>query len=64
MENKKKCRACLEEKEIYEFSKDSKNKDKLSIRCKICVANRVKIVRDYPAKDNLKVCKKCNKKKL
>ena len=54
------CRACLEEKEVREFYKDSKNKDKLAIRCKVCINNRIKIIREHPAKDNLKICKKCN----
>lgn len=58
-ETKKKCNACLVEKSICEFYKDSKNKDKLATRCKYCVENRVKMVRDYTVQNNLKICSVC-----
>ena len=36
MENKKKCRACLEEKELCEFGTNSAYKDRLQPKCKEC----------------------------
>ena len=41
MGNKKKCRACLEEKELYEFRLNTHNDDGYSSKCKLCYKNKI-----------------------
>ena len=61
MENevtKKKCKACLEEKELCEFGKNNAKKDKLNIYCRECENKRAYILRQK-TKD-IPLNKKCN----
>ena len=60
---KKICKACLEEKELCEFYKNSSTKDQLFPKCKICVENKVKIPQKSSVKDGFKSCKTCDKVK-
>jgi len=56
MENKRKCNACLEEKELCEFGKDSSKKGGYDNKCKKCKVNK------YPSikiKEPLGVIFKC-----
>lgn len=59
MENKKKCKACLEEKELSEFYKNSKTRDGLFSKCKLCVENKIKIPKKSSIEDGVKCCTTC-----
>lgn len=62
MENlTKKCNACLEEKELYEFYSDCKKPDGLFTKCKSCVDKKAKIPR---IKFECSVCKDFKSKGL
>jgi hypothetical protein len=58
----KKCIACLEEKELCEFYKDSNKSDGLFTKCKICIINKIKIPKE-PILDH-KICKFCEEGKI
>ena len=63
MENevtKKKCKACSEEKELFKFYKNSKNKDGLFSKCKSCVDNKIKIPKKCNINNGFKVCRLCD----
>lgn len=64
MENevsKKVCNACLKEKELSEFYKDSKKLDGLFTKCKYCIDKKVKIPRP---KIECNICKEFKSKGL
>lgn len=53
------CKACEIEKELEEFQKTSRNPLKLSIRCKICVKNKIPSKKEC-LDENVKRCTKCS----
>ena len=62
MENevtKKKCRACLEEKELCEFQKCKKYEDGYFYKCKYCAKNKVLIPKTINKEGILKKCYCC-----
>ena len=62
MESKKKCKACLKEKEVCEFWKNSLSKDGYEPRCKLCHQQKIKIVqlhKEILLNEETKLCKAC-----
>jgi hypothetical protein len=57
----KKCNACLEEKELYEFHKSSRMSDGLNNKCKFCL--KKKVLKNHDFKEGVKLCTYCNTEK-
>ena len=53
------CKACLEEKELCEFGRDSYFEDGYRSKCKMCQKNKVPILKENNVK--YKICSICNK---
>ena len=63
METKKKCKACLEEKELCEFNKDSWRREGIREKCKSCVKNKTPIVKVIDMVGESYTCKACHETK-
>lgn len=59
----KECTACFKNKPINEYYRDSKNKDGLFKRCKLCVENRIKAPKKSIVQNGKKPCSWCKKVK-